>query len=202
MVRDCQAYSIIAPLRELRHTLGELRLNELQVGRDGRNRTLLSPFRSKTGRNQPSNSRFIFGPSVWLRGLIKPAPRRAIAYLDLKSQEIAIAAALSGDNALRQAYETGDPYMSFAIQAGLAPKGATKMTHEDIRNRCKVIVLGVQYGMSAESMAANAGLHIVEARELLLRHKETFHVFWEWTEQNIQAALLGATLPSGANRRT
>lgn len=192
--QQAKAYPIIALLRELRHTLGELRLNQLQVGRDGRNRALLSPFRSKTGRNQPSNSRFIFGPSVWLRGLIKPAPKRATAYLDWRSQEIAVAAALSGDNALRQAYETGDPYMAFAIRAGLAPEGATKMTHEDIRNRCKVIVLGVQYGMSAESMAVSAGLHVIEARELLSRHKETFHVFWKWADQNIHAALLGATL--------
>ena len=67
------------------------------VGRDGRNRTLLSPFRSKTGRNQPSNSRFLFGTAVWLRGLIKPATGMGIAYLDFGSQEIAIAAALSGD---------------------------------------------------------------------------------------------------------
>ena len=46
----------VGPMRELRHTLGQLRLNELAVGPDGRNRCLLSVFRSRTGRNQPSNS--------------------------------------------------------------------------------------------------------------------------------------------------
>ena len=45
----------------------ELRLNELPVGSDGRNRCMLSAFGSKTSRNQPSNSKFIFGPSAWLR---------------------------------------------------------------------------------------------------------------------------------------
>ncbi len=55
----------VGPIRELRHTLGQLRLNELAVGVDGRNRCLLSPYRARTGRNQPSNSRFIFGPSDW-----------------------------------------------------------------------------------------------------------------------------------------
>src|SRR5262249_13818802 len=50
----------VAPIRELRHALGQLRLHELAVGSDGRNRCLLSVFASKTGRNQPSNSRFIF----------------------------------------------------------------------------------------------------------------------------------------------
>jgi hypothetical protein len=60
----------VSPLRELRNSLSEMRLNDLAVGEDGRNRTLLKPFRSRTGRNQPSNTEFIFGPSVWLRGLI------------------------------------------------------------------------------------------------------------------------------------
>jgi hypothetical protein len=52
----------VAPLRELRHALSQLRLNALAVGSDGRNRCLLSTFRAKTSRNQPSNSQFIFGP--------------------------------------------------------------------------------------------------------------------------------------------
>src|SRR5206468_502149 len=55
-----KSYPIVSPYRELRHSLSELRLNDLAVGRDGRNRTILSAFRSRTGRNQPSNSRFIF----------------------------------------------------------------------------------------------------------------------------------------------
>jgi DNA polymerase-1 len=84
-------------LRELRHALGELRLNSLAVGLDGRNRTLLSPFRSKTSRNQPSNAKAIFGAATWIRGLIKPEPGTALAYLDFSSQEFAIAACLSGD---------------------------------------------------------------------------------------------------------
>ena len=128
-----------------------MRLNEIPIGPDGRNRTLISPFRSITGRNQPSNSKFLFGTAVWLRGLIKPAEGMAIAYLDLASQEMAIAAALSGDAALWRAYSSGDPYMQFAIDAGLAPPGATKASHGPIRARCKAIVLGVQYGMGERS---------------------------------------------------
>src|SRR5262249_37624547 len=69
-----QPHTILAPLRELRVSLSQMRLADLAVGRDGRNRCLLSAFRAKTGRNQPSNSAFIFGPAVWLRGIIRPAP--------------------------------------------------------------------------------------------------------------------------------
>ena len=71
---QARIYPRVSPLRELRCSLSDLRLNDLAVGTDGRNRTMLSAFRSRTGRNQPSNSRFIFGTSVWLRGLIRPPP--------------------------------------------------------------------------------------------------------------------------------
>ncbi len=189
-----RAYPEVAPLRELRHALGTLRLNNLRVGTGGRNRCMLSPFRSKTGRNQPSNAKFIFGPSRWLRGLIKPAPGYGIAYLDFGSQEIAIAAALSGDPAMIEAYTSGDPYLSFAKQAGLAPPEATKETHKAVRNRCKAIVLGVGYGMGAESMASRSGISVVEARGLLRRHRDTYRVFWAWAEDNVNVALVGGTL--------
>jgi hypothetical protein len=98
-----RAYPAVSPLRELRSALGELRLNALAVGHDGRNRTLLSAFRSRTGRNQPSNSRSIFGTSVWLRGLIQPPPGYGVAYIDWSQQEFGIAAALSGDAAMQAA---------------------------------------------------------------------------------------------------
>lgn len=189
-----RAYTKVAPLRELRHALSELRLNSLAVGGDGRNRTLLSPFRSKTGRNQPSNSRAIFGTAVWVRGLIKPEPGTALAYLDFSSQEFAIAAYLSGDEKMQRAYESGDPYLQFAKDAGLAPTDATKQSHEAIRDRCKAIVLGVQYGMSAFGMAQRAGILQAEARELLQLHREHYRTFWSWAERNVDYALAGGTL--------
>ena len=122
-----KAYPEVSPLRELRSALSDMRLNDLAVGRDGRNRTLLSPFRSRTGRNQPSNTKYIFGPSVWLRGLIKPPPEHSVAYIDWAQQEFGIAAALSGDHAMQKAYRTGDPYLAFAKQAGAAPQDATRL---------------------------------------------------------------------------
>ena len=93
----------VAPLRELRVALSQMRLSELAIGQDGRNRCLLSPFQARTGRNQPSNSKFIFGPAVWLRGLIRPEPDWGLAYIDYSQQEFCIAAALSGDPAMLEA---------------------------------------------------------------------------------------------------
>ena len=189
-----RAYPQVSHLRELRHALGALRLNSLAVGPDGRNRTLLSPFRSKTGRNQPSNSKAIFGTAVWVRGLIKPEPGTALAYLDFASQEFAIAACLSGDEKMWRAYESGDPYLQFAKDAGLAPQDATRASHEAIRDRCKAIVLGVQYGMSAYGVAQRASIMVAEARELLQLHREHYRAFWAWADGNVENALAGATL--------
>ena len=187
-------YPTVQPLHELRKTLGRFKLNNLAVGRDGRNRTLLSPLAAKTGRNQPRNAKFIFGPAKWIRGLIKPPEGSALAYCDWSSQEIAIAAALSDDNLLWAAYESGDPYIAFAIQAGLVPLGATKDTHKGIRNRCKSVVLGTNYGMSAYGVAQAAKIHELEAKALLQKHRETYRKFWAWAENNKDRGLLGLKL--------
>ena len=187
-------YPAVQPLHELRKTLDYLKLNKLAVGLDGRNRTILSPFAAKTGRNQPSTTKFVFGPAKWVRGLIKPAEGMALAYCDWSSQEIAIAAALSGDELLWTAYESGDPYIAFAIQAGLAPPGATKETHKDIRNRCKSVVLGTNYGMRAYGVAQTAKIHELEAKALLQKHRETYRKFWAWAENNKDRGLLGLKL--------
>ena len=130
-----RGYAAVSPLHELRHALSEMRLNDLAVGHDGRNRTILSAFRAKTGRNQPSNTKFIFGPSVWLRGLIKPPPGYAIAYCDWSNQEFGIFAKLSGDQKMIAAYLSGDPYIAFGIQCGKLPSDATK-NHTPLRGTC------------------------------------------------------------------
>jgi hypothetical protein len=132
-----RSYPVVSPLRELRHALSELRLKALRVGDDGRNRALLSAFRSITGRNQPSNTEYIFGPSVWLRGLIKPPLGYAVAYIDYSAQEVGIAAALSGDENMIADYRSGDPYLAFGIGAGLLPVGATKDSHGIERDAIK-----------------------------------------------------------------
>ena len=72
--QPARAYPLVSPLRELRSSLADLRLNDLAVGRDGRNRTILSAFRSAPDainqaiRNPSSARRY------GCAGLIKPPP--------------------------------------------------------------------------------------------------------------------------------
>jgi DNA polymerase-1 len=160
------------------------------VGRDGFNRCLLSPFRSRTSRNQPSNTKYIFGPSVWLRGLIQPQPGWGIAYIDWVQQEVGIAAALSHDSAMLAGYATGDCYLAFAIQAGGVPVDATKETHGPQRELFKQCVLGVQYGMEEHSLALRIGQHVLIARHLLQLHHEVYRQFWKWSDNTVDHAMV------------
>jgi DNA polymerase I-like protein with 3'-5' exonuclease and polymerase domains len=146
-------------------------------------------FRSRTGRNQPSNSKFIFGPSVWLRGLIKPPVNHGIAYVDWRQQEFAVAAVLSNDATMQAAYLSGDPYLMFGKQVGLIPADGTKATHKFARELCKQCVLATQYGMEAESLAARLGQPTIVARDLLRAHREAYSVFWRWSDAALDTAM-------------
>jgi len=184
----------IRPLRQLRVSLSQMRLADLAVGPDRRNRTLLSPFRARTGRNQPSNTAFIFGPAVWLRCLIQPMFMMGIGYADWCQREFGIAAALSGDEAMQAAYLSGDPYLAFAKQAGAAPPDATKASHSQIREQFKACALAVQYGMEAESLARRIGQPVWQARQLLRLHHETYEKFWKWSDAAVDYAMLNGRL--------
>jgi hypothetical protein len=184
----------VAPIRELRHALSQLRLHDLAVGPDGRSRVLLSPFASRTSRNQPSNSRFIFGPAVWLRGLIQPAPGMAVAYVDWEQQEFGIAAALSGDETMMDAYRSGDPYLSFAKQAGAVPPDGTKASHKAVRDQFKQCVLAVQYGQGPKGLAQRLGVSEARARELLEMHRQTYPRYWRWSDAIQDHAMLHGRL--------
>ena len=189
-------YPKIYLLKELQVTLAKMRLEKITVGSDGRNRCSLVPFKSRTSRNQPSTSKFIFGPSVWMRGLIKPKPGMGVAHIDYSQQEFAIAAVLSSDKNMQQAYRSGDPYLEFAKMAGVVPPDATKTSHREERELFKQCVLGVQYGMGIKSLAQSAGVISEEARMLMRYHKRVFADFWAWSDEIVNKALRDKFLSS------
>ena len=88
-----------------------------------------------------------------------------------------------------QAYLSGDPYMSFAIDAKLAPIGATKATHKDIRDKCKSTVLGVSYGLTAPGLAMkltnDTGIThtVTEAERLIELFFTTYNKYADWREE-------------------
>jgi hypothetical protein len=191
-----KAYSQIEPLRQLRYIRDKLRTIQLSVGRDGRNRTVLWPFSSKTSRTQPKAKHWIFSPSVWLRFHIRPEPCKALAYIDYSSMEFGAAAALSNghcgpSNPMLDLYRSGDPYLNFGKIIGLIPSDATRKTSgvEVIRDRLKVLCLGVQYGMQTSTLATRLGVSDIEAHEMLLHHRGLFSQYWRWSEDWLHHSL-------------
>ena len=172
----------VRPVADLRVTLAKLRLTELATGSDGRNRAMLSAFRSKTGRNQPSTSKFIFGNASWLRSLIRSESGHALAYIDWEQQEFGIGALLSGDQAMHEAYTTSDPYLAFAKMAGAVPPDATKSSHPEGRALFKMVVLGVGYCMTEHGLALKLNMPVSHAKGLLDMHRRCFPKFWKWSQ--------------------
>jgi DNA polymerase I len=184
-------------LRELRATLHRMKLIGLAIGADGRNRTGLKPFQAITGRNLPSASEFIFGPARWMRGFIKPPKDFGLASFDFKAEEVAIAAALSGDARLAEHYSTGDVYWRFAVITGLGAPDASGLTRKMIRDLVKVLFLGIGYGMQAPSLARQSGKTLPDAKELLQLHATTYPDFTRWREAIVDRARLNGWLCTG-----
>ena len=181
----------LEPLRQLRYTLDKLKLNELIVGNDGFNRCWLNPFGSRTSRNQPSNTKFIFGPAVWLRDfLIQAKPGWGLAYIDWVGQEFGIAAGLSRDPLMREAYASEDIYIAFGKQARVLPEDATDQTHPIERDQFKVCVLSTQYGSGYRSLSERIDQPDIVGRELLGHHHKVYRRFWEWSDNTVNHALL------------
>src|SRR5262245_6198297 len=205
-------YPQIEPLRELRYSLSKLRLNDLAVGNDGRNRTSLWAYGTKTARNAPSNSKYIFGPAKWLRFLITPPAGRVLVHRDYCQQEVRIAAVLSGDVALLLVCESGDVYLGIAEQLGFLSESMSEGERKAVRALFKIVVLGIQYGMGARSLAILTGISLSEACEILARLRARFHRFFDYTYRVLDHAGLNLEIstmfgwymqcPSGTNPRT
>jgi DNA polymerase-1 len=187
---QCKVYPHLEPIRQLRDILGQMRLNGLEIGPNGRNCTSLGPFGSKTSRNQPSSKKFIFGSAAWLRRLVRPEPGKALVYLDYEQQEFGIAAKLSGDPNMLKAYRSADPYLTFGKLCGVLPSNANKVTHGKERDALKACVLGVQFGMGAATISTRIVSKKMTGKDVLELHKKTFPKYWDWSEHYYNDALL------------
>jgi len=159
------------------------------IGEDGRQRAFLGPFGTQTGRNAPKASRFIPAMSSWLRCLIQPPPGWVIYGIDWASQEFGIAAVLSGDRSMMEAYRSGDPYLYFAKKAGAVPPDGTKARYKAERDLFKATTLGLQYGMGKDKLAVKLTIDtgrrvtVEEADKLIQLHKKVYPTYWTWLDR-------------------
>jgi DNA polymerase family A len=185
----------IENLHALRDSIGVIVRAKLPIGRDGRNRPSLFPFCTTTGRNAHAKS--LYNCHAGMRSFMR-FDTHAV-YLDFRTQEVGVAAALSGDQALIEAYLAGDVYHSLALICGLTSERdpqCWKADNSTQRQRLKALQLGINYGMGVPSLAKGLDRHPLIASEIIIRHKQTYPRFWEWREEKVQDAMLARHIES------
>jgi DNA polymerase I len=181
----------IEGLHALRDSLGVIVRAKLPIGRDGRNRPSLFPFCTATGRNAHAKS--LYNAHASVRSFMVFPEDTLGVYLDWRTQEVGIAAALSGDPALMADYREGDVYYGLAKLCGQTFGLDLKQWKKDrpgVRERMKPLQLGINYGMGVPSLAKGLDRHPLIASEIIERHKRTYPPFWQWRENAVQQAML------------
>lgn len=165
-------------------------------------------FTAVTGRNglKPTAG-YLLNLPAWLRRIINPHPGMYLAGYDWSQQEIAVAAALSGDQKLLEAYQTGDIYLALGKMSGHIPEDGTKKTHKKQRDLFKALQLGLGYGKGVNSLGYDIwgimqedGMSLLDAKakaqEIFNWHKRTFSVYWEWNNKLIVQARMNGWIES------
>jgi hypothetical protein len=187
----------IEGLHALRDSLGFIAKARLPIGRDGRNRPSLFPFGTATGRNAHCKSPY--NMHAGLRGFIKFSPDTIGLYLDWRTQEVGVAASLSSDQALLDAYRGGDVYHALARVCGFTDDpdpGRWKNGNPDMRQRMKVMQLGINYGMGVPSLARGLNRHPLIASGIIEQHRRTYPHFWQWRDGVVTSAMLRRRIES------
>jgi DNA polymerase I-like protein with 3'-5' exonuclease and polymerase domains len=58
-----------------------------------------------------------------------------------------------------------------------------------VRDRYKILLLAVQYGMAVQTLAARLKTSTFEAHEMLEQHREQFSQYWAWSDDYIHSAM-------------
>ena len=199
----------VAILRTAMKSLNTLNSTDLRdLVKDGYVKPKTFTFTSVTGRNglRPKNG-YLLNLPAWLRKIIQPHTGMLFVGFDWSQQEIAIAAALSGDQQLLDAYASGDIYLYLAKLSGHVPEGGTKATHKKERDLFKALQLGLAYGKGPQSLGYDIwgimrddGTSLLDAKikaqEIYNWHKRTFSTYWEWNDKQIARARLNGWIES------
>ena len=148
-----------------------------------------------TGRLTSSNPNVQNVPSAEdFRALFVPAPGRILIGADFSQIELRVAALLSGDKAMLDAYRNGDDLhrLTAAAVSGVAPAEVSKAQ----RQAAKAINFGNLFGQGPAGLARTAQLQYGadmdqrQAAEALRRFAETYPQLHLWKQQQINQANL------------
>lgn len=162
------------------------------AGDDSRARPYYGIYGSQSARSQPFASGFIPLKANWMRAFIVPPEGKAIVGIDYASQEFLVAALISEDEVMIDAYLSGDPYTYFAKIDGAIPPDGDKSTHPEERDVYKTAVLGIGYLMGASSLAGRLSKALEknyteeDGRDLINAYNRAFEVFHDWQNDLIE----------------
>jgi DNA polymerase I len=148
------------------------------------------PFGTATGRNAHSKSPF--NAHAGMRSFMVFEPGTIGFYLDWRSQEVGVAAALSGDRALMEDYTAGDIYHDLELLCGLTDEldpVRWKQLYRAQRDGIKPLQLGINYLMGVLSLARGLNRHPLIASEIIERHKRRYPRFWQWRAETVDMAM-------------
>lgn len=158
------------------------------VGSDERVRAWLNPYGAQSARYQPKATGFIPLKASWMRSLIEPKKGRAICGIDYGSQEFLLAALISKDKNMIDAYRSGDVYLYFAKLAGAVPWDGKKEDYKEERNLFKSTTLGISYNMGAEGLSrkltddTGKDVSVEQAQDLIDKFESAYPDYTKWIE--------------------
>ncbi len=189
--QQAKSYPQVSPLRELRHALSEMKLGKLG---------------SRIGRTEPNDVASVRQP-------IRPEPTvqqqvylwsvRVVAFVDqADTRDVPLPTSIGRNKnlALRPrcpVIRQWPKRMRPATRTWNSPRWPVRsqhrpprQSHPAERSAFKVCMLATQYGMSEHGLAAKLNKPVAFARNLLRQHRETFPVFWRWSQSQVDAAML------------
>jgi DNA polymerase I len=191
------AHPKIEGLHALRDALGVIVRARIPIGPDGRNRPSLFAYGTATGRNAQAKS--LFNAHAGMRSFMLFPQGTIAVYIDWRCQEVAVAAARSGDERLMEDYASGDIYHALALMCGLTNDPDIqhwKDNNSAQRQQMKSLQLGINYGMGVRSLAKGLGRHRLIASEVLIRHQQRYPTYWKWRTETTQQAMFDRVIES------
>ena len=160
-------------------------------GADGRLRTIFNQTTTATGRLSSTNPnlqnvpvRTELGRRI-RRAFVAPSTERALLAADYSQIELRIMAHLSGDEAMRAAFDRGDDIHDVTARGiFLVPEGETVSSNQ--RRVAKSVNFGLLYGMSDFGLAQRLGIERGEAKTMTEAYFARFPSVRAWIESNLE----------------
>jgi DNA polymerase I len=146
-----------------------------QVGRDGRVHTSFSQVIAQTGRLSSSNPNLMNIPvrtelGREIRQAFVAPEGRVLVSADYSQIELRVAAALSGDEAMKETFRQGEDL--HAVTAAELYSVPLDQVTKEMRYNVKAVNFGVLYGMSPHGLSVATGMDGKEAAAFIDRYWE------------------------------